>query len=188
MESLGAAAGYLAVLVLALYVNTETSRALYGQPLAIWLICPALLYWISRVWLVTHRGEMHDDPILFALTDRNSRYTIPVSYTHLDVYKRQGEDHITEFKSGRFHNESLAKEMVAFANSNGGSIFIGIEDDGVVTGIDDKTVEERVINICCNLIEPSILPEIFYHQHSSGKKILEVVIPKGCLLYTSRCV
>ncbi len=76
LESLGAAAGYLAVLVLALYVNTETSRALYGQPLAIWLICPALLYWISRVWLVTHRGEMHDDPILFALTDRNSRYTI----------------------------------------------------------------------------------------------------------------
>lgn len=86
----------------------------------------------------------------------------------------QGEDQITEFKGGQFHNESLDKEVVAFANSHGGSIFIGIEDDGTVSGIDDKTIEERVINICRNLIEPLVLPEIFYHQHSSGKKILEV--------------
>jgi ATP-dependent DNA helicase RecG len=91
----------------------------------------------------------------------------------------QGEDQITEFKGGQFHNESLDKEVVAFANSHGGSIFIGIEDDGTVSGIDDKTIEERVINICRNLIEPLVLPEIFYHQHSSGKKVLEVVIPKG---------
>ncbi|MCB1776861.1 MAG: UbiA family prenyltransferase [Candidatus Competibacteraceae bacterium] len=76
LQSLGAAAGYLAVLVLALYVNTETSRALYGQPMMIWLLCPVLLYWISRVWLVTHRGEMHDDPILFAVTDPHSRYVL----------------------------------------------------------------------------------------------------------------
>ena len=91
----------------------------------------------------------------------------------------QGEDHVTEFKSGRFHNESLAKEIVAFSNSSGGSIFIGIEDDGAVSGIDDKATEERIINICRNLIEPSVLPEIFSHRHSNGKKVLEVVIPKG---------
>lgn len=42
----------------------------------IWLLCPALLYWISRVWLVTHRGEMRDDPILFAVTDTHSRYVL----------------------------------------------------------------------------------------------------------------
>lgn len=76
LQSLGSAAGYLAVMVLALYVNTETSRELYGQPMVIWLLCPVLLYWISRVWLVTHRGEMHDDPILFALTDPQSRYAV----------------------------------------------------------------------------------------------------------------
>lgn len=76
LQSLGVAAGYLAVLVLALYVNSETSHALYGQPMVIWLLCPVLLYWISRVWLVTHRGEMHDDPILFALTDSQSRYAL----------------------------------------------------------------------------------------------------------------
>ncbi|MFZ1830709.1 MAG: UbiA family prenyltransferase [Candidatus Competibacteraceae bacterium] len=78
LQSLGAAAGYLAVLVLALYVNSETSRELYGQPMVIWLLCPVLLYWISRVWLITHRGEMHDDPILFALTDPHSRYMLLV--------------------------------------------------------------------------------------------------------------
>ena len=89
------------------------------------------------------------------------------------------EDHVTEFKSGRFHNESLAKEIVAFSNSSGGSIFIGIEDDDSVSGIDDKATEERVINICRNLIEPSVLPEIFFHRHSSGKKVLEVAIPQG---------
>ncbi len=76
LQNLGGAAGYLAVLVLALYINSETSRALYGQPMVIWLLCPALLYWISRVWLITHRGEMHDDPIIFALTDTHSRYVL----------------------------------------------------------------------------------------------------------------
>lgn len=76
LQNLGGAAGYLAVLVLALYINSETSRVLYGQPMVIWLLCPALLYWISRVWLITHRGEMHDDPIIFALTDTHSRYIL----------------------------------------------------------------------------------------------------------------
>jgi 4-hydroxybenzoate polyprenyltransferase/phosphoserine phosphatase len=76
LQNLGGAAGYSAVLVLALYINSETSRALYGHPMMIWLLCPALLYWISRVWLITHRGEMHDDPIIFALTDTHSRYML----------------------------------------------------------------------------------------------------------------
>lgn len=90
-----------------------------------------------------------------------------------------GEDHLNEFKSGRFRNESLAKEVVAFSNSRGGSIFIGIENDGTVTGIDNGRVEERIINICRNHIEPSVLPEIFFHRHDSGKKVIEVAIPKG---------
>lgn len=76
LQSLGCAAGYLAVLVLALYINSSTSHQLYEQPTALWLLCPVLLYWVSWVWLVAHRGEMHDDPILFALTDRQSRYAL----------------------------------------------------------------------------------------------------------------
>ena len=73
LESLGVSAGYLAVLVIALYVNTETSRALPGQPLAIWLICRALMYWTSRVWLVTHCGALPYDPNLLGPTERNIR-------------------------------------------------------------------------------------------------------------------
>jgi hypothetical protein len=69
LGALGAAAGYLSVLVLALYINSANSHTLYGQPKALWLLCPLLLYWISRVWLLTQRGRMHDDPLLFALRD-----------------------------------------------------------------------------------------------------------------------
>jgi 4-hydroxybenzoate polyprenyltransferase len=69
MASFGAASGYLSVLVLALYINSDEVVALYRRPLALWLLCPLLLYWISRVWLLAHRGRMHDDPIVAALRD-----------------------------------------------------------------------------------------------------------------------
>ncbi len=69
----GISSGYLSVLVLALYINSENVRILYTHPRMIWLLCPVLLYWISRVWLLTGRGQMHDDPILFAIYDRVSQ-------------------------------------------------------------------------------------------------------------------
>lgn len=72
LSSMGVASGYLAVLVLALYVNSGPTRKLYAQPEAIWLLCPLMLFWISRIWVKTHRGEMHDDPLVFAATDRVS--------------------------------------------------------------------------------------------------------------------
>ena len=79
IQSLGATSGYLAVLVLALYVNSTASEALYRHPHALWLLCPVLLYWISRAWLVAHRGAMHDDPVIFALTDWVSRALLLIS-------------------------------------------------------------------------------------------------------------
>jgi 4-hydroxybenzoate polyprenyltransferase len=69
LSAAGIASGYLAVLVLALYVNSPEILRLYRTPEAIWLLCALLLYWISRMWMITHRGDMHDDPIVFALTD-----------------------------------------------------------------------------------------------------------------------
>lgn len=72
VASLGAATGCMAVLVLALYVNSQEVRVLYPHPMLLLLVCPLLLYWISRVWLIAHRSEMHDDPIVFALRDRTS--------------------------------------------------------------------------------------------------------------------
>jgi len=73
VAALGAAAGFLSVLVLALYVNSPAVLPLYSRPDALWLFCPLLLYWVSRAWLVAHRGDMHDDPIVFAVRDRVSR-------------------------------------------------------------------------------------------------------------------
>jgi 4-hydroxybenzoate polyprenyltransferase/phosphoserine phosphatase len=67
--SLGAASGYIAVMVLALYINEAHTRTLYQQPIVIWLACPLLLIWISRVWMLAHRGEMNEDPVVFAMRD-----------------------------------------------------------------------------------------------------------------------
>jgi 4-hydroxybenzoate polyprenyltransferase/phosphoserine phosphatase len=72
VAALGTVSGFLAVLVLALYVNSPEVRELYRQQNLLLLICPLLLYWISHVWLMAHRGQMHEDPIVFALRDRAS--------------------------------------------------------------------------------------------------------------------
>jgi len=74
IESLGSASGYIAVLVLALYLNSEQMKALYSNPWALLLTCPVLMYWISRVWMKAKRGELYEDPIVFALRDRISAY------------------------------------------------------------------------------------------------------------------
>ncbi len=72
VASLGTTAGYLAVLVFCLYIESSAGTVVYSQPRFLWLICPVLLYWISRVWFLTQRGEMHDDPVRFAIADRQS--------------------------------------------------------------------------------------------------------------------
>lgn len=68
----GTASGYVAVLIMALYVSSPDTVRLYPQPLYLWGICPVLIYWLSRIWLLTERGEMDGDPVLFALRDRAS--------------------------------------------------------------------------------------------------------------------
>lgn len=69
---LGAGGGLLSALVSAMYVTSEDVTKLYSQPELLLLICPLVLYWISRVWLLAYRGELLEDPILFAVTDRAS--------------------------------------------------------------------------------------------------------------------
>jgi len=72
LASLGSAAGLVSVLVLALYIDSPGVAPLYSRPALLWGLCVILLYWIGRVWLLAHRGELHDDPVVFALTDRVS--------------------------------------------------------------------------------------------------------------------
>lgn len=75
IANLGSSAGYLSVLVLALYIQDAKTIQIYHTHELIWLACPILLFWISRVWMIAHRGQMHDDPVLFAVKDRISLLT-----------------------------------------------------------------------------------------------------------------
>jgi len=68
----GLASGYAGVMVFALYINSITGDPFYELPQLLWFICPLLIYWITRMWLMSNRGELHDDPLLFTLTDRLS--------------------------------------------------------------------------------------------------------------------
>jgi 4-hydroxybenzoate polyprenyltransferase len=75
ISSLGAASGYLSVMVLALYIQEQGIAHLYRHPQFIWIACPILMFWISRTWMLTHRGQMHDDPVVFAVKDKVSLAT-----------------------------------------------------------------------------------------------------------------
>lgn len=78
VRSLGIPAGYGAVMVLALYINSPEVRVLYRVPELIWLLCPLLLFWMARTWAIAHRGLMHDDPLVFAVEDRASQATLAI--------------------------------------------------------------------------------------------------------------
>ena len=76
LRGIALSAGYAAVLVFALYISSPGIKALYNDPRFLWLICPLLLYWISRMVMMTHRGFMTDDPIVYAASDRVSQVVI----------------------------------------------------------------------------------------------------------------
>ncbi len=72
VAALAAAAGFNAVTVFALYISSDNVRLLYRHPLALWLVCPILMYWLGRALMMAHRRFMDDDPIVFAIKDPNS--------------------------------------------------------------------------------------------------------------------
>jgi 4-hydroxybenzoate polyprenyltransferase len=75
IAALGCASAYAAVLVLALYVNSPEVIPLYRHPRILWILCPIVAYWISRILIIANRGQMHDDPIVFSFRDNASRLT-----------------------------------------------------------------------------------------------------------------
>jgi 4-hydroxybenzoate polyprenyltransferase len=75
---LGVSSSMTSILVLALYVTAQDTVQLYSVPAALLLLCPLLLLWISKIWLAAYRGELDDDPIVFALRYRGS-YLIGVA-------------------------------------------------------------------------------------------------------------
>jgi 4-hydroxybenzoate polyprenyltransferase/phosphoserine phosphatase len=72
LQTMATSSGYVAVLIFGLYINSPTVSALYSRPNVLWAIPLILLYWVSRIMILTHRGEMQDDPVLFATKDRVS--------------------------------------------------------------------------------------------------------------------
>ncbi|MDZ7783927.1 MAG: UbiA family prenyltransferase [Halioglobus sp.] len=73
ISQLGTASGFISALVLALYIDSSVVDEIYSNPWALWLLCPLLMYWVGRIWLVANRGELRHDPVIYATRD-------PVSY------------------------------------------------------------------------------------------------------------
>jgi len=72
VQTMGIVSGYASVLVLALYLNSDAVLRLYRAPQLIWGAVPVMLFWVSWMWLQAQRGQMHDDPLVFAVKDRAS--------------------------------------------------------------------------------------------------------------------
>jgi 4-hydroxybenzoate polyprenyltransferase len=76
LAAMGIASGFVAVLIVALYVNSPDVRVLYRMPDLIWLTCPIGLFVIARLWLLGLRGDVNEDPVIFMLHDRASQAAI----------------------------------------------------------------------------------------------------------------
>ncbi|MFA4994808.1 MAG: UbiA family prenyltransferase [Bdellovibrionales bacterium] len=74
--ALAAASGFNAITIFSLYISSPAVRELYRHPQFLWLVCPILMYWVGRLLVLAHRRIIHDDPVFFALRDRNSYFAI----------------------------------------------------------------------------------------------------------------
>ncbi len=78
LSQFGISSGLISVLVLALHIDSPEVKSFYRNPEIIWLLCPLMLYLICRFWFVARRGEMHEDPIIFAIRDWRSQYIVGI--------------------------------------------------------------------------------------------------------------
>jgi 4-hydroxybenzoate polyprenyltransferase/phosphoserine phosphatase len=72
LRALGTGAAYASVVVMILYITNSENNVLYQHPVRLWLVVPVLLLWLSQVWMLASRGDMHDDPVVYAITDKRS--------------------------------------------------------------------------------------------------------------------
>lgn len=103
----------------------------------------------------------------------SGRYSRTLDRTDLLNLIRGGEDTHLEFKIRLVNTEKVIAEIVALANSGGGAIIFGVNDQRRVEGLDDpEQVEEQLINICRNEIKPPILPRIDKVAFDNGTRIV----------------
>jgi hypothetical protein len=70
--SLGCSSALMSVVVVALYINSPDVTRYYRRPSMLWVVCPIFAYWLSRLWLIAARGDLDEDPVLFAIRDKLS--------------------------------------------------------------------------------------------------------------------
>lgn len=93
---------------------------------------------------------------------------------------RNGEDSSVEFKRDGIENHELAKELVAFLNLEGGTLLLGVEDDGAIRGVHRARVEEWVAELCRSKIEPPIIPLLSWVRDAApGNDVLAIRVPRG---------
>lgn len=95
----------------------------------------------------------------------------------VDIIKK-GESTYIEFKEERIKPNDLAGEIVSFANMEGGTIIIGVSDDGAIKGVSIEDIEEKIMNICRNNCIPGIIP-IYQEVAIDDAKVVVLTIPKG---------
>jgi hypothetical protein len=76
LSQIAVSAGFLGVLVLAIYVDQPDVQERFEAPWLLWGVCPLLVFWLGRMALIAGRGEMHDDPLVWALQNRTSRLVV----------------------------------------------------------------------------------------------------------------
>lgn len=91
---------------------------------------------------------------------------------------KNGENSYIEFKEEAVKAKDLAEEFVAFANAEGGTLLIGVSDDGNIKGVTDEHIEEKIMNICRNNCIPNIIP-IYEEIKFDQLKVAVATIPKG---------
>ena len=84
---IGITLGYLSVFVMGLYINSPVVTHYYSNTKFIWFLLPLLTYWLGRMWILTNRGEMNEDPLIFAVKDRTSVMVLIVAGALLFVAK-----------------------------------------------------------------------------------------------------
>jgi len=76
---IGISLGYMSVFIMGLYINSPLITQYYSNPKIIWLLFPLLTYWLGRLWILANRGEVNEDPLIFAAKDRTSLLVAAIS-------------------------------------------------------------------------------------------------------------
>lgn len=88
-----------------------------------------------------------------------------LSLEEIHIKLKKGEDSFTQFKRQVDHTQTLAEEMIAFANSGGGYILIGVEEtrngNGIITGVDNtKVLNDRITSASTDICVPPLFPKM----------------------------